>query len=77
MKLLTDEKIKELKEKWLKYPFVDVTCIGCSACCMVAGDIFTMSDEWMSVVLEQDIYDEDIVWEAIWVCPVNCISFKS
>ncbi len=77
MKILSEEKIKELREKWLKFPFVDVTCIGCSACCMVAWDIFTMTDEGLSAVIEADMYDEDIVWEAIWVCPVNCISLNS
>ena len=65
MKLLSDEKIKELKEKWLKFPFVNVTCIGCSACCMVAWDIFTMTDEGLSAVIEADMYDENIVWEVV------------
>lgn len=74
--ILSPKKIEELIASWVKFPKVDSTCIGCSTCCMVAWDIFKMSDEWLAEVLELDKYNDDLVNEAISVCPVNCISWN-
>ena len=76
MTLLTEEQRKKLQEAWIKAPYVNETCIGCSACVAIAPEVFELDDEWKSVVLENEKYNEDDVNNAISACPVDAISWK-
>lgn len=45
MALLTDEQIKKLQEAGKKYPDVNETCIGCSACVAISDTVFELNEE--------------------------------
>jgi len=76
MWLLTEEQIKSLKESGTKYPDVNSSCIGCSACVAISPDVFELDDEWLSVVQNEVSYDDKWVDDAIAACPVDAISWK-
>lgn len=76
MSLLTEEQIKKLKESWIKFPDVNETCIGCSACVAIADEVFELNDEWKSVVKYCESYNDKFVDDAISACPVDAISWK-
>ncbi len=76
MSLLTDEQRKKLSEVGIKSPHVNETCIGCSACVAIAWEVFELDDEWKSVVLACDNYNQEDVDNAISACPVDAISWK-
>lgn len=76
MALLTEEQIKKLKEAGKKYPDVNETCIGCSACVAISGEVFELNDEWKSVVITRDDYEGQWVDDSISACPVNAISWQ-
>lgn len=75
--LLTDEQIQKLKEAGVRYPDVNETCIGCSACVAISGDVFDLNDEWRSVVKYLDSYEDFWVDDSIMACPVNAITWKN
>jgi len=77
MWLLTEEQIKKLKESGVKYPDVNSSCIGCSACVAISSDVFELDDEWLSVVQDLSSYDDKWVDDAIAACPVDAISWKN
>lgn len=74
--LLTEEQIQKLKEAWIRYPDVNETCIGCSACVAISWDVFDLNDEWKSVVKDLPSYENLWVDDSIMACPVNAISWK-
>lgn len=76
MTLLTEEQRKKLIEAWIKTPYVNETCIGCSACVAISPDVFDLDEEWMSVVKELKAYEDLWVDDSIMACPVNAISWK-
>lgn len=76
MTLLTEEKRKELLESWIRVPFVNKNCIGCSACVAICPDVYVLNDEWLSVVKELQNYENLWVDDSIKACPVNAISWK-
>lgn len=76
MTLLTEEQRKKLSEAWIKAPFVNETCIWCSACVAISWDVFDLDDEGKSVVKELENYDNLWVDDSIMACPVNAISWK-
>lgn len=62
---------------WLKRkPHVNSTCIGCSACTAISGEVFTLDDQWLSCVRELPDYQGHDVDDAISACPVNAISWQ-
>ncbi len=75
--LLTDEQIQKLKTAWVRYPDVNETCIGCSACVAISWDVFDLNDEWKSVVKSLDSYEDFWVDDSIMACPVNAITWKN
>lgn len=76
MALLTEEQIKELQAANVRFPDVNETCIGCSACVAIADEVFELNDEWKSVVKACDSYEEFAVDDSIMACPVDAISWK-
>ncbi len=76
MSLLSEEQIKKLQEWWTKYPDVNETCIGCSACVAISDEVFELDDEGLSVVKTCANYDDKFVDDAISACPVDAISWK-
>ena len=65
------------KLKWLiKKPHVNSTCIGCSACTAISGDVFELDDDWLSRVKHLTSYDGHDVDDSISACPVNAISWQ-
>lgn len=51
------EKITPLKGL-IKKPHVNSTCIGCSSCAVIAGDVFFMDDEGLSRVRDGVAYPQ-------------------
>lgn len=76
MSLLTKEKLKALREAWIKVPGVNESCIGCSACVAIAPEVFELNDEGKSVVIESENYNEENVDNSIWACPVDAIYWE-
>jgi ferredoxin len=76
MALLTEEKRKKLSEAWIRAPYVNETCIGCSACVAISPEVFELNDEWKSTVKELWNYENLWVDDSITACPVNAISWK-
>ncbi len=76
MALLTEEQRKKLQEAWIKVPYVNETCIWCSACVAIAPEVFELNEDWLSVVIASDSYNEEDVNNAISACPVDAISWK-
>ena len=50
MALLTEEQIKALQASGTRFPDVNETCIGCSACTAISDDVFELDDDGLSVV---------------------------
>lgn len=76
MNLLTEEKRQKLIESWIKVPFVNESCIWCSACVAISPEVFDLNDEWRSVVKDLDNYDNLWVDDSISACPVSAISWN-
>ena len=52
----------------------ELTCIGCKHCAHVAGNTFYIEPDYgRSRVIRQDGDPEEMIQEAIDMCPVNCI----
>ena len=68
-------KLDSLKNT-LRKPHVNSTCIGCSACVAISGNVFELDDEWLSRVLKTETYEWHDVDDAIAACPVNAISWQ-
>ena len=63
--------------KWtLRKPHVNSTCIGCSACTAISGDVFRLDDDGLSCVKALPSYDNHDVDDSIAACPVNAISWQ-
>ena len=78
MGLLTEEQISELRASGTRFPDVNETCIGCSACTAISGEVFELDDEGLSVVQHcSSWYEDKDVDDAIAACPVDAISWKS
>lgn len=76
MTLLTEEQRKKLQQAWVKTPYVNETCIWCSACVAISPDVFELDDQGMSVVKQLENYENLWVDDSIMACPVNAISWK-
>lgn len=75
--IITEEQRNELIQKWVKVPYVNETCIGCSACVAISWDVFDLDDEWKSQVKYLENYDNLWVDDSISACPVDAISWKN
>lgn len=76
MTLLTEEQRKKLSESGVRTPYVNETCIGCSACVAISWDVFDLNDDGLSVVKSLWNYENLWVDDSISACPVNAISWK-
>ena len=52
------------------------TCIGCSACTAISGEVFELDNQWLSCVRNLDTYAGHDVDDSIAACPVNAISWQ-
>lgn len=75
MAIITPEQVKALREANVAVPDVNETCIGCSACVAISGDVFELNDEGISEVVYRDDYQGCDVDDAIAACPVDAISW--
>jgi ferredoxin len=76
MAIITDEQAAKLREANIAVPYVNETCIGCSACVAISGDVFELNDEGKSEVVELGNYQDKDVDDAIMACPVDAISWR-
>ncbi len=72
---MNSEALNTLKKN-LRKPHVNSTCIGCSACTAISGNIFELDDQWLSRVKKCDTYEWQDVDDSISACPVNAISWQ-
>lgn len=72
MSLLTPDHLSKLRK-----PHVNSTCIGCSACTAISGNVFYLDDNGLSCVHKLDTYEWHDVDDSISACPVNAISWQS
>lgn len=72
---MNHEALNTLKA-WLRKPHVNSTCIGCSACTAISGNVFELDDEGLSRVKKCDTYEWHDVDDSIAACPVNAISWQ-
>jgi len=76
MAIITDEQAAKLRSANVAVPHVNETCIGCSACTAISGDVFELNDEGKSEVVSLENYDGMDVDDAIAACPVDAISWR-
>ena len=76
MTIISEEQAAKLREANIEVPHVNETCIGCSACVAISGDVFELNDEGKSEVVELDNYEGKDVDDAIAACPVDAISWR-
>jgi ferredoxin len=75
MTIITEEQVKKLRDANVAVPDVNETCIGCSACVAIAGEVFELNDDGLSEVVLKDDYSDLDVDDAISACPVDAISW--
>ncbi len=73
--MISDSQLNRLK--WtLRKPHVNSTCIGCSACTAISGDVFEFDEDGLSCVKSLPSYENYDVDDSISACPVNAISWQ-
>lgn len=77
MSLLSEEQRQKLNQAWIRAPYVNETCIWCSACVAICPDVYDLNDDGLSVVKELSSYENLSVDDSIQACPVNAISWKN
>ncbi len=75
MSIITQEQVSALRSANVAVPDVNETCIGCSACVAIAGEVFELNSEGKSEVVYKDSYEWCDVDDAICACPVDAISW--
>ena len=73
---MNESALQNLKNA-LRKPHVNSTCIGCSACTAISGNVFELDDDGLSRVKKCDVYEWQDVDDSIAACPVNAISWQS
>lgn len=73
---MLSETQKQQLQWIIKKPHVNSTCIGCSACVAISGDVFDLNDDGISCVQPLDNYDGHDVDDSIAACPVSAISWQ-
>ncbi|MCH8519001.1 ferredoxin [Candidatus Gracilibacteria bacterium] len=76
MSIITDQQAQKLREAGIGVPYVNETCIGCSACVAISPDVFELNDEGKSEVIELESYEGFDVDDSIAACPVDAISWR-
>lgn len=75
MSIITLEQVEKLRAANIAVPDVNETCIWCSACVAISGDVFELNSEGKSEVVSLDNYEGKSVDDAIAACPVDAISW--
>lgn len=52
------------------------TCIGCSACIAISGNVFEFNNDGLSCVVSLPSYENQDIDDSIAACPVNAISWQ-
>jgi ferredoxin len=73
--MISDSQLSKLKGT-LRKPHVNSTCIGCSACTAISGEVFELNDDGISCVKSISSYEGMDVDDSISACPVNAISWQ-
>lgn len=61
----------------VKVPYVNETCIWCSACVAICGDVFDLDDDGKAFAKDgMDSSNSNDIDDAISACPVNAIHYK-
>lgn len=76
MAIITEEQAQKLRESGVAVPYVNETCIGCSACVAISGEVFELNDDGKSEVIARDDYQGLDVDDSIAACPVDAISWR-
>lgn len=76
MSIISEEQAQKLREAWVQVPYVNETCIWCSACVAISPDVFELNDEGKSEVVALESYDGFDVDDSIAACPVDAISWR-
>ena len=75
MTIISEEQVAKLRSAGVAVPDVNETCIGCSACVAISGEVFELNDEGKSEVILRDSYLDLDVDDSIAACPVDAISW--
>lgn len=73
---MNETALETLKNGLKRKPHVNSTCIGCSACTAISGDVFELDENGLSCVKTLSSYDGHDVDDSIAACPVNAISWQ-
>lgn len=73
---MLNETQKNALKGTIRKPHVNSACIGCSVCSAISGEVFTLNDDGLSIVLPLDNYDGHDVDDSIAACPVAAISWQ-
>lgn len=76
MSIISEEQAQKLRDANVSVPYVNETCIGCSACVAISGEVFELNDEGKSEVVALENYEGKDVDDAIAACPVDAISWR-
>ena len=57
MTIISADQVAELRKANIAVPDVNETCIGCSACVAISGDVFELNDEGKSEVVLLENYE--------------------
>lgn len=76
MTIISEEKAAQLRQAGVQVPYVNETCIGCSACVAISPDVFDLNEEGKSEVIEREDYQNLDVDDSIAACPVDAISWR-
>ena len=73
---MLSENQKKILSGIIKKPHVNASCIGCSACVAISGDVFELNDDGLSTVVQLPTYEGYDVDDSIAACPVSAISWQ-
>ena len=76
MSIITEEQAQKLRSAGIQVPYVNETCIGCSACVAISWEVFELNDDGKSEVLYREDYQWFDVDDSISACPVDAISWR-
>ena len=60
----------------IRKPHVNSTCIGCSSCSAISGDVFYLNEDGYSCVKSLASYEGHDVDDSIAACPTGSISWQ-
>jgi len=73
---MLSESQKSALKGIIRKPHVNSTCIGCSSCSVISGDVFYLNDDGLSCVKNLPSYEGHDVDDSIAACPTNSISWQ-